>query len=65
MPLLDYTYTTSGETEVGTLCPPGTKYIRDSSEAGDGNMCKKDELIEVVVKWNEKEEKIPLKIKND
>ena len=34
--IVSYAYTTSGETDGGTLSPLGTKYIRDSSEAGDG-----------------------------
>lgn len=62
---VSYAYTASGETEGGTLNPPGTKYIKDSSEANNGNMRKKDELIEVVVKWNGKEENISMKLSKD
>jgi hypothetical protein len=63
--IVSYSYTENGETQGGTESPPGTKYIESSAEGSGSKIHGEDELIEVVVKWNDKEETIAMKLTND
>ncbi|SFD64675.1 hypothetical protein SAMN05428981_1011259 [Bacillus sp. OV194] len=60
-----YSYKSSGGAERGSESPPGTKYIQTSSEGSGGDIQSKKEIIKVTVKWNNKEEIVPMKITND
>ncbi|MBT2738492.1 hypothetical protein [Bacillus sp. ISL-7] len=63
--VVSYSYKSSGGSERGTESPPGTKYIRTSSGGSGGDIQSKKEVIKVIVKWNGKEDIIPMKILND
>ena len=63
--IVRYNYKSSGGSERGSESPPGTKYIRTSSKGTGGDIQDKDEIIKVTVKWNGKEEIIPMKITSD
>lgn len=63
--IVSYSYIISGEKLGGSVSPPGTKYIESSSEGSGSKMHGEDELIEVVVKWNGKEETIAMKLSKD
>ncbi|TFH58268.1 hypothetical protein [Peribacillus frigoritolerans] len=63
--IVNYSYKSSGGEEGGFESPPGTKYIRTNEEGNGGDIQRKKEVIKVIVKWNGKEEIIPMKIQND
>ncbi len=63
--VVSYSYKSSGGSERGSESPPGTKYIRTSSEGSGGDIQSEEEVIKVILKWNGKEEIIQMKIKND
>ncbi|MGN7395760.1 hypothetical protein [Peribacillus frigoritolerans] len=63
--IVNYSYKASSGNERGSESPPGTTYIRTNEEGTGGDIQRKDELIKVIVKWNGKEEIIPMKIQDD
>lgn len=63
--IVNYSYKASSGNERGSESPPGTTYIRTNEEGTGGDIQRKDEVIKVIVKWNGKEEIIPMKIQND
>lgn len=63
--IVNYSYKASSGSERGSESPPGTTYIRTNEEGTGGDIQRKDEIIKVIVKWNGKEETIPIKIQND
>lgn len=63
--VVTYSYESHGAIEGGTSRPFGRYPMRSSSGGSGGDIQSKDKLIKVIVKWDGKEEIIPLEIQND